>query len=436
MAVTYCCCTSAGHVSDQEEMMRIRKFLGAVAIAITLSLSLGCQQTEDTIKIGYIDPLSGPFANVGAHGLRELQLVVEEINRRGGVMGGREFEIVPLDGKANPQESLIAFRQLVDQDVKFMFQGNSSAVAGALTDAVAKHNERNPDSAMIYFNYAAVDPALTNDRCNFWHFRFDADADMKMQALTDMMKAKPSIKKIYLINQDYAFGHAVTKAARAMLTSKRPDIEIVGDDLHPLGKIKDFAPYIAKINASGADTVITGNWGADLALLVRAGRDAGLKVDYYTYYAGVVGGPAAIGDAGIDRVKQVTMWHVNVGGEESDSLVERYRARFPDANDDFFFLTLQHAMELLVQAIEKTATTDPLAIALALEGARYQGITGEVWVREDNHQLLQPLYVSTLKKLGEGVKYDVERTGMGPKTDFRIEAADTALSTSCRMKRP
>ncbi len=416
--------------------MRIRKFLGAVAMAITLSLSLGCQQTEDTIKIGYIDPLSGPFANVGAHGLRELQLVVEEINRRGGVMGGREFEIVPLDGKANPQESLIAFRQLVDQEVKFMFQGNSSAVAGALTDAVAKHNERNPDSAMIYFNYAAVDPALTNDRCNFWHFRFDADADMKMQALTDMMKAKPSIKKIYLINQDYAFGHAVTKAARAMLTSKRPDIEIVGDDLHPLGKIKDFAPYIAKINASGADTVITGNWGADLALLVRAGRDAGLKVDYYTYYAGVVGGPAAIGDAGIDRVKQVTMWHVNVGGEESDSLVERYRARFPDANDDFFFLTLQHAMELLVQAIEKTATTDPLAIALALEGARYQGITGEVWVREDNHQLLQPLYVSTLKKLGEGVKYDVERTGMGPKTDFRIEAADTALSTSCRMKRP
>ncbi len=416
--------------------MRIRKFLGAVAMAITLSLSLGCQQTEDTIKIGYIDPLSGPFANVGAHGLRELQLVVEEINRRGGVMGGREFEIVPLDGKANPQESLIAFRQLVDQDVKFMFQGNSSAVAGALTDAVAKHNERNPDSAMIYFNYAAVDPALTNDRCNFWHFRFDADADMKMQALTDMMKAKPSIKKIYLINQDYAFGHAVTKAARAMLTSKRPDIEIVGDDLHPLGKIKDFAPYIAKINASGADTVITGNWGADLALLVRAGRDAGLKVDYYTYYAGVVGGPAAIGDAGIDRVKQVTMWHVNVGGEESDSLVERYRARFPDANDDFFFLTLQHAMELLVQAIEKNATTDPLAIALALEGARYQGITGEVWVREDNHQLLQPLYVSTLKKLGEGVKYDVERTGMGPKTDFRIEAADTALSTSCRMNRP
>jgi branched-chain amino acid transport system substrate-binding protein len=161
-------------------MMKLSRILG-VLVAGTLLVSVyGCQKSEETIKIGYIDPLSGPFANVGQHGLRELQLVVEGINERGGVLDGTSFEIVALDGKANPQESLIAFRQLVDQNVKFMFQGNSSAVAGALTDAVAKHNERNPDSAMIFLNYGAVDPALTNDRCNFWHFRFDADADMKM----------------------------------------------------------------------------------------------------------------------------------------------------------------------------------------------------------------------------------------------------------------
>ena len=417
--------------------MKISRILRVLTASAMLLVALGCQKSEETIKIGYIDPLSGPFANVGQHGLRELQMVVEDINKRGGVLGGTQFEIIPLDNKINPQESLIAFRQLVDQKVKFMFQGNSSAVAGALTDAVAKHNERNPDAAMIYFNYGAVDPALTNERCNFWHFRFDADADMKMQALTNMMAATSSIKKVYLINQDYAFGHAVAKAARSMLNEKRPDVKIVGDDLHPLGKIKDFAPYVAKIKASGADSVITGNWGADLALLVRAGRDAGLNVDYYTYYAGVVGGPAAIGDAGIDHVKQVTMWHVNVGGAGSDALVEEYRARFPDANDDFFFVTTRHAMELLVEAIEKSGSTDPLTIARALEGARREGVTGEVWIREDNHQLMQPLYVSTLKKMGDdGVKYDVERTGMGPKTDFRVEAADTALPTTCDMKRP
>jgi branched-chain amino acid transport system substrate-binding protein len=407
-----------------------------LAACALLALAAGCQKAEDTIKIGYIDPLSGAFANVGAHGQRELQLVIEQINARGGVLGGRKFEIVPLDSKANPQEALIALRQLVDQKVRFMFQGNSSAVAGALTEAVAKHNERNPDASILYLNYGAVDPALTNDKCNFWHFRFDADADMKMQALTSYMATQKSIRRVYLINQDYAFGHAVSKAAREMLKAKRPDVQIVGDDLHPLGKIKDFAPYISKIKAAGADSVVTGNWGADLALLVKASKDAGLQVDYYSYYAGIVGGPAAIGEAGIGHVKQVSMWHTNAGGK-SDELVEAYRNRFPEANDDFFFLTLQHAMELLSAAIDQTQSTDPLKIARALEGAKYEGLTGEVWIREDNHQLLQPLFVSTLRRQGEdGVKYDIERTGMGFRTDGRVEARNTVLPTTCKMQRP
>jgi branched-chain amino acid transport system substrate-binding protein len=417
--------------------MRFCRFAAALFAAAVVMLGAGCQSAEESIKIGYIDPLSGPFANVGAHGLRELQLVVEDINNRGDVFDGHKFEIVSLDSKAHPQEALIALRQLIDQNVRFVFQGNSSAVAGALSEAVAKHNERNPESSILYLNYGAVDPALTNEKCNFWHFRFDADADMKMQALTNYMAGQESIKKVYLINQDYAFGHAVANAARAMLKEKRPDVQIVGEDLHPLGRIKDFAPYISKIRAAGADTVITGNWGADLALLVRAGRDAGLAVDYYTYYSGIVGGPAAIGEAGDGHVKQVSMWHANVGGEKSDALVESYRNRFPDTNDDFFFLSLQHAMELLTNAIRRSQSTDPLTIARALSGARYGSVTGEVWIREDNHQLVQPLYVSTFTRVGRpGVKHDVERTGMGWATDGRVEAKDTMLPTTCEMQRP
>jgi len=286
-------------------------------------------------------------------------------------------------------------------------------------------------------NYAAVDPALTNERCNFWHFRFDADIDMKMLALSGAIAADPSIEKVYLINQDYSFGHAVSKAAKTMLAEKRPDVQIVGDDLHPLGKVKDFAPYIAKIRATGADSVITANWGADLALLVKAAKDSGVDVDFYTYYAGLAGGPTAIGEAGIDRVKQVGQWHVNVGGAKSDAVVESYRGRYPENNDDLFFITLKYGMELLAQSIDKAGSTDALSVARELEQGRYEAVTGEVWIRPDNHQLMQPLYVSTFKKTGEeGVRYEVELTGTGPKTDFVVSAEDTTLPTTCNMDRP
>jgi len=396
----------------------------------------GSSFAADSIKIGFIDPLSGTFANVGELGQHNLQMLIEDINARGGA-NGQKFELISLDSKANAQEALNALKQLTDQGVRIFFQGNSSAVAGALSEAVAKHNSRNPDQTILYLNYGAVDPALTNDRCNFWHFRFDADADMKMQALTNYMARQKNIKKVYLINQDYSFGQAVAKAARAMLNQKRPDIEIVGDDLHPLGKVKDFAPYVAKIQASGADSVVTGNWGADLALLVKAGKESGLKVDYYTYYAGLAGGPAAIGEAGDGRVKQISHWHSNVGDPKSNALVEEYRKRFPDAKDDYSWLDLKNAMDMLVKAINDTKSTDPQKVALALEGMKYQAFTGEVTMRADNHQILQPMYISGFHKAGtRGVKFDAERTGYGFGTEGRVEAADTMMATTCKMQRP
>lgn len=399
-------------------------------------LAMGLPSAHAQIKIGFIDPLSGPFANVGEQGLRNYQLVVENLNARGGVLG-QKIELIPLDSKANPQEALNALKQLTDQKVRFVLQGNSSAVAGALSDGVAKHNQRNPDSSILYLNHGAVDPALTNDRCNFWHFRFDADADMKMQALTNYMAAQKKIKKVYLINQDYAFGQAVSKAAKEMLTKKRPDVQIVGDDLHPLGKVKDFAPYIAKIKASGADSVITGNWGADLALLVKAGKDAGLNVEYYTYYSGIAGGPSAIGEAGVGHVRQISHWFSNVGDAKSDAIVQQYQKRFPDSKDDFVWLAAYNAIEMLAKAMEAAKSTDPLKVAYALEGMKFQSYTGEVSMRADNHQLLQPMFISSFAKAGgAGAKYDMERTGLGFRSEGRIEAKDTATETTCKMQRP
>jgi branched-chain amino acid transport system substrate-binding protein len=420
--------------------MRIHSVRRAALGAAIALLSLGVH--AQTLKIAYIDPLSGPFANVGEQGLAEFRFAVERINAAGGVLGGRKLEVIGFDNKVSPQEALNQLKRVIDQGIQYITQGNSSAVAGALIEAVNRHNERNPGKEILYLNYAAVDPAYTNDKCSFWHFRFDANADMKMESLTTYMAGRKEIKKVYLLNQDYSFGHAVKKAARENLARKRPDVQIVGDDLHPLGKVTDFAPYVAKIKAAGADSVITGNWGNDMSLLVKAARDAGLDVVWYTYYAGGLGTPTAMGEAAAGKVKIIAEYHSNVANNKAAKWDADYRKQAPKGNPDFYFLRGKIMWDMFVKAINQAKSADPKAVAYALEGMRHEGDLGEVEMRKSDHQLIQPLYIMTLHKAAakggpKEAKIDADgNSGLALVTDARLEAYTSAQPTSCVMKRP
>lgn len=417
-------------------------------IFLILSLCIFCAMisipavAQDTIKIAYIDPLSGAFANVGDMGYRHFQYMTELINAKGGVLGGKKLEVVAFDNKTNPAESLIQFRNALDQGINIITQGNGSSVAGALIEAVNKHNARNPDNQVIYLNYAAVTPAFTEELCSFWHFRFDAHADMKIAAITDYIAQQPDIKKVYCINMDYVFGHAVSKASQEMLKAKRPDIEIVGDTFHAMGQVKDFSPYVAMIRASGADTVITGNWGNDMSMLVRASRDAGLKVQYFTFYGGGLGAPAAIGEAGIGILNQVTEWHSGLSVEENQPEDEKFYLGYHEkysnnGENSYYYGRIRTTMEMLAKAIDKAGSANAKAIANALEGMTHETYYGTVTMRAEDHQLLQPLYISVFTPVGtDGVKYGVDNTGIGWKTKAKIEAQNTGMPTSCQMVRP
>ena len=421
--------------------MKLQRLALMLIAAGTTVLAAMSSFAADSVKIAVIDPLSGPFANVGEAMVRYTQLAADAINARGGVLGGTRIEIIALDSKSSPQEAQLALKSAIDQGVRYINQSNGSNVAGALVDAVDKHNERNPDQVVLYLNTGAVDPALTNDRCSFWHFRFDADADMKMAALTDAIAKNTNSRKVYLINQDYAFGQAVARAAKEMLPKKRPDIQIVGDELHPLGKIKDFSPYIAKIKASGADSVITGNWGNDMSLLVKAGREAGLDVNWYTYYAGGLGTPTAMGEAAAGKVKIIAEYHSNVENNKAAKWDADYRKQAPKGNPDFYFLRGKIMWDMFAKAIVQAKSIDPKAVALALEGMKYEAELGEVEMRKSDHQLIQPLYViSIVKSAAKGgpkeAKIDMEGSGLAPITNARLEAYTSATPTSCQMKRP
>jgi branched-chain amino acid transport system substrate-binding protein len=383
-----------------------------------------------TVKIAWIDPLSGLMAPVGTNQLKSFQFFAEKYSALNPA--GVRFEIIGIDNKLSPTESLNALKAAIDQGVRYITQGDGSSVALALIDAVNKHNERNPGNEVLYLNHSAVDPDLTNSKCSFWHFRFDADTSMKIEAMTTFMKDQPDIKKVYLLNQNYSHGVQVATYAKENLKRKRPDIEIVGEDLHPLAQVRDFAPYIAKIKAAGADTVITGNWGSALSLLVKAASEGGFNGKFYTYYAGVTGTPTALGTAPAGRVFQVAHSHYNVGGQMA-AWMKEYNDKF---SDDFYTASVIRIYEALGQAMASAKSTDPVKVAMAMEGLKFQSFNGELEMRRADHQLQQPLYLTVWQKADAKYPYSPEKTGMTlvPVKEYPPYVSSTP--TSCQMKRP
>jgi len=406
-----------------------------VAGAVFATMSAFSVQAADVVKIGFIDPLSGPFASTGTNGLAQYQFAVEElVNKKGGILGGVKFEIVPYDNKISPKESLVQLKRALGEDVHYIVQGNGSGPANALTDAIKKNNRRNPDNRVLFLNYSAVDPALTNEKCSYWHFRFDANADMKMNAMTDVIKNNADIKKVYLIGQDYSFGKAVAKAAVTFLKQKRPDIMIVGNELHPIGKVKDFTPYATKIRASGADAVITGNWGADMVGLGKAIGETGLDVPIFTYYAANDGITKTIGAGGKDKIRLVHEGPANPPSTEEYAAYHRaFKAKFPEKDISQF--RIANVIQMLAAAMEKAGSTKPIDVAKVLEGMEFTTLHNEkVVMRAEDHQLIQPIHISV--HTDEGITFDSDNSGYGLKTEETVAAADTALPTTCKMKRP
>jgi branched-chain amino acid transport system substrate-binding protein len=392
------------------------------------------------VRIALIETLSGPLANGGEAAFRNLVWATERVNARGGVAlpgGARPVQMVRYDSKGQSEEALAALRAAIDDGIRIIMQGNSSAVAAALIDAIGKHNEREPDKRVIFLNYAAVDPVLTNERCSYWHFRFDAHADMRMAALMQVLREDRSVQRIYLIGQDYSFGQAVLREGRRQLGLLRPDVQIVGDELHPLGRVKDFIPYATKIKASGAHAVLTGNFGNDLTLLVKAARDIGFEGKFYTFYGNALGVPGVLGEAGVGKVVAVAEWFANVPGESAQAFYRSFRQRFPRPQDDYVHMRMQLMMEALAQSIEKAGSLQAEALAQQLERAQVAlaGHTGSM--RAADHQFQQPLRVVLMDRQGTpGVAFDAEGSGYGFRVIKTLPAEQAEQPHSCKMQRP
>jgi len=421
----------------------MRTLFKYIAAALGLSLSLLAQAqpaAQPPVRIALIESLSGAFANTGEAVFRNLVWATERVNARGGVRladGPRNLVIERYDNKGQNEEALAALRSAIDDGVTVIAQGNSSSVAAALIDAINKHNEREPGKRVLFLNYSAVDPILTNEKCSYWHFRFDAHADMRMAALMDVFKDDAAVKKVYLIGQDYSFGQAVLREGRKQIAAQRPDVQIVGDELHPIGRVKDFIPYAVKIKTSGAQAVLTGNWGNDLTLLIKAAREVGYDGKFYTFYGNALGVPAALGDAGVGKVIAVADWFPNTPSAASENFYQSFRQRFPKPQDDYVHMRMQLMVETLAQSLEKAGSGEAGAVAAQMEKAAvdFAGVKGRM--RASDHQFQQPLAVAMMDKQGApGTKFDVEGSGYGFRVIKTISAQRAEQPTICKMARP
>jgi branched-chain amino acid transport system substrate-binding protein len=410
--------------------------LGALAAGLCApagtARAAGLPLARQTVRLAFIDPLSGAMSDVGRNGLRSWQFMAEAMSGTGDVTGPR-FIVAGFDNKGSPLESLNALKAAVDQGFRYIVQGNGSGVAAAISAALVRHNLRHPQQPVVQINYAAMDPALTTDKCSPWHVRIDADTAMKSQALARYMAEQPGLKRIYLLNQNYAHGQQFSSYFKQALAALRSDWQVVGDELHPPFQGQSFDPYVKNLLASGAQALVSANWGADLRDLVRSLVDAKSVSPLYAYYPNLQGIPTALAKAS-DRfsVYQVACSHTNQPGPAGD-LAQRFQEKH---GEDFVVYAAFDGIAMLRHAITQAATTNPAQIAARLSGMIFPGFNGPVQLRADDHQLQKGVYISRWQKVSAAYPRDAEGTGHTFAPVRYFDPWSIRVPARCDMQRP
>lgn len=387
------------------------------------------------VKIAVLETLSGPNAASGQAYRAAVRYAIDRMNTAGG-WNGQPVQLVEYDNQGGPAGASDKLKNAIADDVQIVVQGASSAIGGQITEDVRKHNLRNPGKEIVYINVGAEAAELTGDKCNFHHFRMAGNAQVRVKALVLAMKqAKALGTRVYAIDQNYSWGQDMEKAI--VDHESLGGYQVVGKTLHDVAKVQDFAPYVSKISASGADTVMTGNWSNDLLLLMKAASSAGLKARFGTTYLDQPGNLANAGDVAVgDFVAHA--FNAEAGGADGERFMNDYKAKtghFPVGTEPQTVFGLEMVAEALKVSKPVNGALDVNGFAKALETAKVRTPVGEWSMRAADHQGLIPIVVSEVQKTA---KYKVDDTDMGfkPVKVFTAQEAASPVQASCKMQRP
>lgn len=413
---------------------KIGRTLGVAAIATAFSLVAGAASAAP-LKIALVETLSGPQASTGLMFRAAARYAIDQINAAGG-WNGEPLALAEYDNQGGPAGASDKLKSAIADGAQIVFQGSSSAVSGQITEDVRKYNLRNPGKEIIFLNLGGEAMELTGAKCSFYQFKFATNAQIRVKALVSAMKPLNALgTRVYSFNQNYSWGEDMQTAIDQY--ASLGGYQVIDKTLHDVNKIQDFSPYVAKIAASKADTVITGNWSNDLLLLMKASKSSGLKVRFATVF---LDQPGNIGNAGEAALGSYVAhpFNAEAAGAASEQLANDFKAKqghMPVFIEPQAIFGVQMLGVALKNTKPKDGKLDANTLALALEKATLTTPLGEISMRASDHQALLPMVVSVVSK---DAKFKVDGTDMGfkPVKTFSAEQAATPAQESCKMQRP
>lgn len=402
---------------------------------IAAALAAATQVNAAPLKMALIESLSGPQASTGLLFSNAVKYSIDNLNASGG-WNGEPVQIREYDNQGGPAGASDKLKAAIADGAQLILQGGGSLVAGQLSEDVRKYNLRNPGKEILFLNIGAGALNLTGENCHFYHFRFISNTDMTFRALIVAMKNDNALgTKVYSIYQNYSAGIDIDGAVKKF--AGLGGYKVVESTAHDLNKIQDFSPYVNRIKASGADSVLTGNWSNDLLLLMKASKDAGLKVRFGTNFLDQPGNLANAGETALGHYI-AHPFDIEATGEKSEKFAEDYKAKighYPTYGEPQAAIGMMMIIQALKTVKAQSGRLNVTELGKAIEGTTLDSPMGKSRMRAADHQMLLPIVVS---KVSRDAKYKVDGTDMGfkPVKVLTSEESEVPVQESCKMQRP
>jgi ABC-type branched-subunit amino acid transport system substrate-binding protein len=360
----------------------------------------------DTIKIAYINAFSGPAAINGYIHYTGIMFAVADINNRGGLFVDGKKKLVELNLYDHQSKSDVCKRvseRAVLKDKCVVLMGTSGSNLMKIIVEVANK-----------YKVIAVDEGAPSDdnmdATNFSRYAFMTTLSTEQvgRGLAYYYgQIRKKEKKFYILCQDYSFGRGLADGFKKGLKEYYPESELVGEDYHKLFQT-DYAPYLEKVKASGAEVIYTGNWPPDSGNLLKQARQMGINIPFANLYINTANELHDIGIEGTKGLVNIDS-HDNFPAFKHPGYEKFYRAwnnawkkwKTEPYNSRLFEHDMgpigQYTLAgyWLLSVIERARSTDPEKIIETWEGDTYQYANGKVVkMRVCDHKAIQNLLVS------------------------------------------